>query len=237
MTLSLSKAPLKDTVVELRYSTTLPSQVVAGLLFNELQSLGYKEFEELPIVQLPPKLRDGDEDLKYSAHYRIKKNDYWVSISSTIIAVSNICNNKSYAGWKNYIEEIEKVLSLANKLGLMSSINRASVRFINVFDDENISNEINLRIVTPFDGEVTDELTMNIARKSDEVTTKVMFASKATMTDANEKKTEGSLLDITSSMDDGIVYANVISMIDTLHDKTEETFISVLGDAVIRRLT
>lgn len=226
--LKLAKSPLVDAIVELRFENTVPSQVLAGLLFNKLQSMNYTEFEELPIMQLPPALREREEGLKYAAHYRIKSEKFWVTVGATIVSVVAICKDNSYPGWDEYKSEIDRVLAQLTSIEMITNLTRLNVRYVNLFDGQNINDNVQLTLNTPFEDKVTDEVTFNFTVKDDDSSTQIIYSSIATISNDEGATYKGSLLDLNWYYDSSYGFDEIDDLIIKGHSKVESLFISTL---------
>ena len=234
--LKLSKSPLIDAIVEIRFNNTAPSQVLAGLLYSKLQPIGYTEFEEMPLMQLPPALRDSDENLKYAAHYKIKSENFWVFVGATIVSVVAICKDNRYPGWIDYKAEIDKVFKQLFSLEMITALTRLNVRYINLFKDQNIYDRIELSLDSPFDDTITDDITHNFTISDNNASIQVVFSSTASITDSNNEVIKGSLLDMNWFFADNYTIEELDSLITRGHDKVEDIFKSVLEDNFMESL-
>ena len=234
---TLSKAPLVDTVVELRFNTHTPSQVMGGLLYSKLQDYGYSVFQELPIMQLPENIRENDPGLKYSINFRIKKDNFWIGVGKSVLTISTICKDGSYVGWDLYKKEIEVVFSVFDELFSINSFERVGVRYINIFTRENILNDINLQLTTPWTENLSEEFSVGFVRTDEDVRSRIQVVYPATMnfeTDSTSKT--GQLLDIDSYVEGSIPSDAALDTIGILHDKTEQSFFETLKPDFIEEL-
>lgn len=234
---TLSKAPVVDAIVELRFDSKMPSQVVAGLLFNKLAQYGYDSFEELPIAQLPQQVKDTDEKFRYAAHYRIKSDKYFVSISSRVISIVCKCvGGSKYQGWVNYRQEVEKVLGEFQRLDIADIFSRVGVRYVNLFDKRSISESINIAIEAPSKGDFTDEQVVGFVYKNDGMLTRINFATKANMSFAEGENMSGAVLDIDTYVEQEIEFDNILEFVENGHAFTEAAFTSILKPEFLREL-
>lgn len=230
--LSLSKPPVVDAIVELRFDSQMPSQVVAGILFDKLTQHGYGSFEELDIAQLPTDIKENDPNLRFAAHYRFKSEHYFVSISSRVIAIVCKCvGESSYQGWDNYIAEINKILQEFDSLGIVSDFSRVGVRFVNLFTNPDILSRINISISAPNSDLMTDERMMGFVYKNEDMSTRINFATKAKLSFAEGESMEGAVLDVDSYIEkESITFEQASSLIEDGHRLTEDAFVSILKE-------
>lgn len=236
--LSLSKPPVVDAIVELRFDSEMPSQVVAGILFSNLAKYGYGSFEELNIAQLPKDIKDGDPNLRFAAHYRFRSEKYFVSVSSRVISIVCKCVGEStYQGWDKYKEEVEKVLEELKSLSAVSVFSRVGVRFVNLFDTPDILSRINIEINAPNRHSFTDEQIVGFVYKNDGMDTRINFATKANMTFVEGEIASGAVLDIDSYTErEGISFEDAIRLIEDGHRFTEQAFVSIVKEEFMEEL-
>lgn len=232
----LSKAPLIDAIVELRFNAELPSQVVAGLLFSALKDHGYEGFEELPITQLPQQVREQDENLRYAAHYRIKSKDYLVSVSQRVVAISYICKDNNYEGWNHYKEEVSRILQEIQKLGFVQTFSRIGVRYINLFETEDILSRVHVSITAPDQQDLDGDQTIGFVYKNDGMSTRINFATKARVTDMEGRSKSGAILDIDTFTEEPIAFASALGFIENGHEFTEKAFTRILSKKFLEEL-
>lgn len=234
----LKNAPIVDAIVELRFEATVPSQVVAGLLYNSLIQEGYGDFEELPITQLPSNVKDEDVNLRYSAHYRMKTANYLVSVSQRVIGIAAICyGDNEYQGWVSYKQEVEKVLGVLRELQIVDSFSRIGVRYINLFQTENIAEKLNIKLDVPDASDLVEERLAGFVYANDGMTTRVNFATNATMTFGSDSLTlSGAILDIDSAIEQDVSFESVGGYIEKGHTYTEEAFRKLLSEQLLEEL-
>jgi len=240
----LSHSPLVSTVVELRFESEMPSQVIAGLLYSSLMSKTdspYKEFKELPIAAMPPELRDKDINLKYVPHYRISNDNYVVGVSNKVITISCRCKDDKYQGWEKYFKESKEVIGIFEKTpGISKEYNRIGVRFVNKFPiDMDVTGKISIKIDSPEAIAPDDERMIGFTTAVDNnvLRSRITFATKATFVDEDNPTVpeDGQFLDIDSFSESAIESGNVaFDLIDKAHDKTEHIFRAIIGSELIK---
>lgn len=142
--------PCKESTVEFRFETDIPSDAIIGIVFGKLKDR-YQGPKELPIMQLPKNIRDNDINLLYAPHYIMENEIYQINIGPKVFA---IISKMPYIGWRDYSTEIGKILGTLDESDLFREITRVGVRYINFFESSHdILNpkNINLSIETPFD--------------------------------------------------------------------------------------
>jgi len=136
----LKKEPLIDAVFEMRFSGSGPvSEILPGLLFGRLE--GKKSIENLPASQVPKPLRDVDPNLQFAPVTRLNWNNYTVNIGNRMISIG--CNYP-YPGWGKFRSAIIEVMSFLKDIDILQSINRYSMKYIDLVPSNNIEHQISL---------------------------------------------------------------------------------------------
>jgi len=138
----IDSCPIVDSVVELRFSSSIYPNAVFGLIFNSLK-IDFPRVEKLPILQIPEQLRDTDPNFKYKAQYHLISEDgYSVQIGPDVLVMGAPI---PYQGWNNYFDKIKLVIQKVFQIDIIEEVNRLGVRFINFFELD-IFKKINLDI-------------------------------------------------------------------------------------------
>ncbi len=140
--------PCRESTVELRFNNDIPTETIAGFVWNELND--YTPPKSLPVMQLPKDIRERDPNLKFAPYFVMEKGNIQINFSSRVFA---IINKGPYIGWSVYYKEIDSIIKRLSKISLFKTISRIAVRYINFFEKkDNILNTENLNIAveTPF---------------------------------------------------------------------------------------
>lgn len=137
---TLQPCPIVESVVKIRFDSSLPDDAVFGIVFNKCKDR-FSFFEKLPIMDLPSYIRENDTTLKYAPYYRMKNDNFILQIGSKSISIAHYNN---YKGWEAYFNEISYVFKEIESLNLIENISRVGVRFINFFENTNIFKHLKL---------------------------------------------------------------------------------------------
>jgi uncharacterized protein (TIGR04255 family) len=107
---------IKEAIVEVRFDTDFPLDAIYGIVYNEMKN-DFVEFKNLPILQLPEKIRLNESNLKYKPYYQLKKNNYILQVGPKVISYINL---EPYLGWKKYFVEQKKILKKIMKLKIIN---------------------------------------------------------------------------------------------------------------------
>ena len=141
---------LKDTVVEIRFDSAIPLDLLAGTALTLLSplgfiytpapnnniSLGFAQNQQISIGLNGPN----------GSGFFVKDDSIRIQFISNVIAFN--CVIDKYVGWSIYSENIRAVLKIFVEKGLIKSFNRISIRYISEFENveilKNIKGEINI---------------------------------------------------------------------------------------------
>lgn len=162
----ITPSPIAEAVFEIRFTSDIPGTVLCGLFYPVISKLFPEtSIEELPILQLPPVVRDNDPNLKFQPHYRLTKENFIFAFGPTSISFSCI---EPYAGWENWsnfflpiIDGLAEIDSLKN-----IQINRLGLRYIdniegNLFENTKTTVCISEASLAPFNTQLHSEFAEN----------------------------------------------------------------------------
>lgn len=211
---------LFDTVVELRFSSSLGNATVSELLKTLLI--------DYPIVGSRTML---DNNQAQIAHIVVRNDNFTLSVGSKSIVFSS---NGPYQGWNHFNNEIEKVLSdiLKKNRRTIEKIDRIGLRFLNFFEKKTISEAIdsqNLQLTS----KVFNENQLNglhIVSESAPYKSQLRIAGNVKMDDKKDGP-DGSVVDIDVYFDNQISFEvkEVLRIISEIHEREKVIFFSLLG--------
>lgn len=217
----ISPCPITEAVVELRFESKLPPEVIPGIAFGALHKM-FPKMETLPIMQLPPAIRDNDPNLKFSPQYRLSNNDFIFQIGPRCFSV--VCP-REYKGWTKYSEQIEKVFDEIVKLNIIDKPTRVGVRYISFFENLDIFPNLKMSLTLANNSLVGSQ---NIVRSEFDYQNfkcVVQLANAATM----NKKTHGSSIDIDIITDkSATILTDFKSIVKSAHDLEKKLFFGIL---------
>lgn len=124
-----------EVLCEVRFtgSPALPAGVILpGTLFNQLLADQLVEkFEALPQASIPLAIRENDENLRYLATHRMSGVDgFIVAVGDHVLATSI---TDDYRGWADLRTKASKVFKHAMASGTLGTLERVSVKYLNLF--------------------------------------------------------------------------------------------------------
>lgn len=223
----LSPSPIIEAVVELRFSSKLPSDVIVGLTYEKFKE-GYENMQTLPIMQVPEQLRLVDQNLVYQPTHAFPSDSYTLQIGPRVLSLLVRPTEGDYVGWTKFSEELQSVFQGISEMDLVENLERVGVRFINFFAKENIEGKTNFEIKFPipfdnyfFGGEIKEE----------DLTSRLTISNNA-----NVNLEPGSIIDIDTYVNEGIEdkFANVVDYVSRAHTLTKKVFFTTISDEYLK---
>jgi uncharacterized protein (TIGR04255 family) len=225
----IDTCPIVDTSLEFRFQSELPNDAVFGRVHAILSEFGEAEVENLPILDIPPNIRDNDAGLIYQGHYRIKLNEYIVLVGPKVI---NFSSPKPYVGWTEYSEFFFPILTRLLEEGIVRIIQRIGVRYINAFQD-NVWDKlcVQVRVIEEEFPSETKVFESNIPTGS--ARTRIKISEKAKM-DINGKTEIVSVLDLDTSISGSFTLKDGLEdLVNSIHLEEKKTFFALLTKEAI----
>jgi len=137
----LRRNPIIDAVAEVRFTSSLPSEAILGIVYEKVKDKFGKPVT-LPILQLPSALREKDPNLKYQACYRFTKPGNVLLVGPYNIALST----NPYTDWDAATPMLSDLLSQFDQINLFQSVQRIGLRYVNFFEKLNIFEHLTLSL-------------------------------------------------------------------------------------------
>lgn len=140
-------SPIDEAVFEIRFASKIQEELLVGAFTFALKEVILKT-DPLPILQLPIQVRNQDPNLWFVPTHTITLKDYdniQISIGPRVLVFSN---KNPYLGWSKWSEAMFPLLAKLLDTGLIESIQRTGLRYINIFQFSILSN-INLNLDFP----------------------------------------------------------------------------------------
>ncbi len=135
----LKKEPLIDAIFEVRFSTDAPaSDILPGFLFSQLDGI-QRTVEKLPASEIPKPVRDLEPHLKFSSLIKLDWGKFVISIGDRNLVVG--CK-LPYPGWGEFKPSILKIIKLIDTIKIIKSVNRFSMKYIDLIPSESLEERI-----------------------------------------------------------------------------------------------
>jgi uncharacterized protein (TIGR04255 family) len=179
----ITPCPIIEATCELRFEPTVPADAVYGSAFIELSKIAGKGLR-LPILDLPPELRETDPNLRFQPHYRFTADGYYVGLGPRAISVQL---NGRYPGWGRFSRMVKSPIEALSASGVISSVGRIGLRYISfiegdVFAKTDVEVRINDRSVSARETSVSmviEHRFQHLIRIRKDVTVRASFDKQA----------------------------------------------------------
>ena len=204
---------LKDTIVEVRFQSEFPFEILLGRAFEKLPSIGYN-------YRQPQRTPPNQINIQFDHQFTNGLVDLTMRPDRVIFNKS-----KDYPLWDVYYGEIKKIFEELKSDGL--SYLRIGLRYINEFNDVNIFEKLNDDLKIKF----KDYETKSTNVKTEIIDSDfriILNVGNGYMTEPNKTI---SLLDIDVICDQGgkkMSHEELLSSIDNCHTKEKEIFTNLL---------
>lgn len=225
----ISPCPITEAIVELRFESNLPGDVIPGIIYPNFKSR-YPKLERLPILELPSLIRENDSKFKFSPHYKYENEDFIFQIGPKSFTV--ICP-KEYKGWSAFSPEIFSIHTDLNKLGIIEKPTRIGLRYINFFENLNIFEKIKLELRLASQPFLENKNILRTEYRVNSFDHIIQITNVASTVDKNERKTG-------SSMDIDIVFQNepfstedFQRIVEEAHQIEKKIFFGIIEDSFL----
>lgn len=225
--------PIIDAVVELRYESAFPPDVILGMIFAQVKSK-YSDFQKLPITTIPEDIRNSDPGLLFNPHYQAELAPFKFNVGPRVISLSN---TGSYTGWKEkYFPELKELLQHVKNAGIVKRFSRLGVRYIDFFEMD-IYGKINLAIYLNDKPLESLQSVFSAIFKNDEFLTRVQVVNNAVVNVNGTEKT-GSIVDTDTYFEPqgGFDFDGLNELIDKCHEGSVNFFFNLLKKEFLETL-
>jgi uncharacterized protein (TIGR04255 family) len=226
------KSSIIDSIVEIVFDSTIPSQALVGILFQEF-SHELTQIDNLPILQVPVEFREQNPDLMKQPNYRMHGENFSISLGEGLMSVGTVIdrNEKQYPGWRVYGNFANRVVDFLIKHKYANNLSRISVRYVNFFDTTGLADKFHVGVNVAGNEIASPHLNIYYEQDIDGTLVKVQIAGDATVANAYIPNTQarGSIIDITANkLNSNIDQTKVNETIKKLHDCVEKLFFDVM---------
>ncbi|NDV16774.1 TIGR04255 family protein [Muricauda sp. TY007] len=135
---------IKDSVVEIRYTTSYPSELILGIIFERLKGEFevLKQGDEVNTFQIP----NNSESVELRLEKQKKSILHDDEITVRLIPNGLVFNClKGYLLWPKYFDKIKNVIGILNDSDVFDSFTRVGLRYINEYVDKKLEDIVNFQ--------------------------------------------------------------------------------------------
>lgn len=230
----ISPCPIIEAVVEVRFSSLLPSEAIFGVAYSRIGA-DFEKAEKLPILQVPEAIRSQDENWKYQAYYSLLRGNLNLKIGPRVLTFSNV---DTYVGWSEFLPFIMDTMRKLKDSDIIKVPERIGIRYINLFryqilDQVNLDLRLNGRAITKESTNIRTELVQDDFLV-------ILQVANNTGIKTNNFEGQGSLLDIDCihgfSAGTADFFEQFEGVIERGHRIEKEVFFSLLSRDHLDRL-
>lgn len=228
---------LLETIVEVRFESSLSSELWLGLLMPYMQKAGFK-FVPTPKVTIQ---FGTDKELKFDVSKDdtvgglFIKDDIRVVVQNKVVSFN--CNLGKYVGWEQYSSVIKDVLGFALNSNVAESFNRTSLRYISQYKNfpllDHIKGSINIENNLGLNKQELKLSSVDASRK-----VYVTLSNNIERKDNSGNKYLASLFDV--NIFDNVQKTSDLSIIilslEEIHQKEKEIFFGLIDDELLKIL-
>ncbi|MDF1583699.1 MAG: TIGR04255 family protein [Methyloprofundus sp.] len=233
--IKLEKEPLLEALFEIRFTSNTPaSAIIPGLLFSKLE--GDKKIEQLPTAQIPSEIRNTDPNLQFAPTSRLTWNQVHINIGDKNLSIS--CSS-NYPGWESFKSSILVIIEILKGTGIIDSIDRYSIKYINMVPLNNSISPIslvNLDIAIAKHKILNEFFQLRVEIKNNNFVNVVNIISSAAAQLENGEIKQGIIIDIDSIATTTELLTDLSQSLDNIRQINTEMFFDCLTPETIKLL-
>jgi uncharacterized protein (TIGR04255 family) len=232
----LNSDNLKDTLVEIRYSSDIPQELTLGLVFRMLAPLGYTYTPANVNISL-------GESQQVALGFNSNIGGFLIKENVRIQLISNQitfnCLSDKYVGWESYSRIILEVMDELYKQEVIRNFNRISIRYISEFKNLAIFPNIKGNIDISQTGLKLDNSILRLVDESQNLKIFITLTNKAKRISQNQQIVDASLVDVNifEHFNPPInELKDLKTKLDIIHLKQKEVFFGLITDDFLKTL-
>jgi uncharacterized protein (TIGR04255 family) len=228
--IKISPCPIVDSILELRFTTSLPHDAIFGIVYSAFKA-DYQKHESLPILQLPEPVRKTDPNLKFKPYYRLLNEKFVIQIGADVLTISSF---PQYVGWTSFQTEISNFYNTVKALSIIDNVSRIGLRVINFFPKIDIFQNAKISISVS-ESPITSQKTLLNTEFEYE------HSIKSTLNISNNAQINlqyGSIIDIDTFCEYNKEFdvSHIMKEVDVIHNKEKALFFSLLKNEFLKQL-
>ena len=233
--IKLTTDPIVEAVFELRF---VPAQVAGadlllGSLFAPMKDR-FPTLTRLPTGDLPEALLKLEPNLRFQPRIRLTGTRFSLLLGDYSLMVAASC---PYAGWSMYQAVISEAISLAKESGVVKSVERFSIKYINLLPAETVRAQFGKTLFNSQLGgrDLLTNLTTTKTEFDEDGFTNIVELAPQSTTEIDGKKITGLLVNVdTIATKVADFWNNCDAQIARAHTVEKRIFFSILTPETIR---
>lgn len=233
------KSPLITAIIEIRFKHPA-GDIVSGLIYNALSEKYKQSPEELPTNQIPAQIRNNDPGLIYAPTHKVGKGNKSIAFGPRSVSLTyDVFTKNAYPGWKATKLELDTIVSLLKKAGLLNSIERIGVRYVNFLQEKDLLSKLTFKIYSVWSdtGALDEEMNLGFIVNDSSFKTQVKINTSSNIrNDKYEVNKKGQIIDLDTTLSRGIDASNVLANIDKAHETTKKVFVDLFEESYFKTM-
>lgn len=141
----LSNSPIIEASVEIYCTFNIPNDAVIGVIYTTLteHKIAIKALNKLPICNIPEEIRKSDINLRDKPTHQFICDEGVILVGNNTLSFGVL---PPYKSWITFQSFIKKVIKYIRDAQIIKGLSRISIKYLNFFKDNNIFDNINLKI-------------------------------------------------------------------------------------------
>lgn len=232
--INISPCPISEAIVEIRYETDVPSEVVFGLIYDKFRR-EYPSTQKQPVLQIPEAIRTTDPQLMFLPEYKLMGSGFHLQLGQRSFSVANV---GAYAGWKSFSSRIFDAFEVIRSLEVVNVILRLGLRYINTFNFD-IFPKSTLAIQMNGTALESAQAQIQVVVPSGQFSNTLRVANNTQIRLQSPSRTfMGSVIDIDTAIGGPIndFFLNMRYLVDGAHMEEKSLFFSLLSNEYLTSL-
>lgn len=238
--IKLGRDTIAESIFELRFVPDKEPafELLLGFMYSNLQA-EFANVIQLPIMQLPRNIIESDPNLMYQPLNRLDSEHYGISIGRRSVAVHA---KYPYQGWAIYRPLILRVVELLKKTNVVGTIERFSLKYLNILPNDVMPEGIDALKVNLNMGHLQYKKTTVQIRteieKGPTITIAQILTGASVLLTTHQENIVGTLVDIDTVFMkiEGDFWASVENNLDLVHSTEKEIFFNLLQERALAKL-
>lgn len=240
--IELKNPPIVESIVEIRFNSIFPDEVVFGIFYGAIKSK-YNKIEELNTAKIPKEIIENEPTLKFAPHYLVEAEDKPLAlmIGPKVLVFKYQKHYKKttkYPGWHNFIyNEIMETLTLITKDNYIKEVLRVGLRTIDFVEDDIFKNlNISINMTKRELDSLEKTIRFNIKENGFD---NIVAISNSSVLMIDNKPNKGSTIDIDTSKE-SIITENIDTYLSEIlssgHEINKNLFFELITEEYKKEL-
>lgn len=221
----ITPCPIIESIVEIRFDSAIPPDAIFGVVYDSFKEIFPNEPVNLPILQLPVQIRNSEPNLQYKAHHRLSDDTFLFQVGPKSIS---LIRKGEYVGWSIFSPKIKECFQKVKIIQIIKNIKRFGLRYINFFEEIDIYEKINLKLLLNEDTLKSDKIFVKTSLQKGDFISNLLVSNNSKIEQNNVEK-KGSIIDIDVYQEENgqNISARFDEIIENAHNIEKELFFSL----------